>query len=65
MFPIEEAEVELAGAEAASISFRTEEGEVNAEEPQGEVPLEEEVLEEAKANEHLRVGGRLLLFKDR
>ena len=62
---IEEVEVELAGAEAASIRFRTEEGVVNAEEPQGEVPLEEEVLEEAKTNEHLWVGGRLLHFKDR
>ena len=61
----EEVEVELAGAEAASIRFRTEEEAVNAEEPQGEVPLEEEVLEEARTNEHLRVGGRLLQFKDR
>ena len=35
------------------------------EQQQGEVPLEAGLLEEPSPNEHLRVGGRLVHFKDR
>ena len=64
MSPIGEVGDDLAEATTNNNRLRVEEVHT-AEQPQGEVPLEAEVLEEPSPSEHLWVGGRLVHFKDR
>ena len=56
---------EVVEAEANTKINTVGEEEANVVEHPGVVPLEEGVLEEHIPNEHLRVGGRLVHFKNR